>query len=381
MVHRPGPRPGRRQTLRKARPPLAAALVFLLVPAPSQANPSLASDFGLMTQWLSHELAQGMAFSAGSNFDPPKEVKGYYLQPDISFGAGRMPLDKRNFPDIQVQALKDYGGAGIFPNSVTFPNLALHLRMGLPWHGDLYFRFADATTPSGYKISPTISAQVQTNSYGAGVRQHFFGGDLPALTLGAHYNHVRGRTHLKGKVHTVNANVTADADLVGDINWNVNSFGFTAVTHYSFGSLTPFAGFGYNYATGSVRTRLVLQPNTWVINNGDDIVGEGSEHPESSQGRWIGGLQYERPTWSIFGNAEIKALGQLQYRSVIAQVGVALPFDIGRGPAVFYKKRKTAPSAPQSAVEDEPAPAPKTRRRVSPPPSEQTPSSEVIFLR
>ncbi len=318
-----------------------------------------------MTQWLSHELAQGLAFNAGSNFDPPREVKGYSIQPDLSLGVGRMPLDKRNFPELQVQALKDYGGAGIFPNSVMFPNLALHLRMGLPWRGDLYFRFADATTPPGYKISPTITSQVQTNSYGAGLRQHFFGGDWPGLTLGAHYNHVRGRTHLKGGVHSVNAGITTDADFLGDINWNINSFGLTATARYSFDSLTPFVGFGYNYATGSVRSRLVLRPLTVLINNGNDIIGEGSERPESSQGRWIFGLQYERPTWSVFGNGEIKALGQLQYRSFIAQLGVALPFDIGRGPSVFYKKRRAAAVTPKPAIDDESAPAP----------------SEMIFLR
>ena len=49
-----------------------------------------------MTQWLSHELAQGLAFNAGSNFDPPREVKGYSIQPDLSLGVGRMPLDKRS---------------------------------------------------------------------------------------------------------------------------------------------------------------------------------------------------------------------------------------------------------------------------------------------
>lgn len=364
--------------MRKARPPLAAALAFLLVPVPSRANPSLAADFHLMTQWLSHELAQGMAFNAGSNFDPPKEVKGYYLQPDLSLGFGRMPLDKRNFPALEVQALKDYGGANIFPNSVMSPNLALHMRMGLPWRSDLYLRFADATTPSGYKISPTMSAQVQTNSYGVGVRQHFFGGDWPALALGAHYNHVRGRTSLKGKFGVDVGNYHSDSDLVGLINWNLNSFGLTAVTHYSFDSWTPFVGFGYNYATGSVRTRLELKSLDESIL---PIVGEGSEHPESSQGRWIFGLQYERPTWSVFGNGEIKALGQLQYRSFVAQLGVALPFDIGRSPTVFSKKRRaTAAVAPESAVDEESAPETKTRRRVSTPPAEQA-SPEMIFLR
>lgn len=319
-----------------------------------------------MTQWLSHELAQGLAFNAGSNFDPPKAVRGYYFQPDVSLGVGRMPLDKRDFPVLQVQALKDYGGAEIFPNSVMFPNAALHLRMGLPWRGDLYVRFADATTPAGYKISPAIAAQVQSNSYGTGVRQHLFGDGKPDLTVGVHYNHIRGRTRLKGNVHVVSGSVSADGDLLGDINWNINSFGVTAVAHYSFGSWTPFGGLGYNYATGSVRARLTIAPQTVLINNGNDIIGEGSERPEQSQGRWIAGVQYERATWSLFANAEVKALGRLQYRSVVVQFGAALPFDIGRGSAVFSKKRGEA-----LAPEPKPSAAPKP----------ETSSTEMIFLR
>ena len=43
--------------------------------------------------------------------------------------------------------------------------------------------------------------------------------------------------------------------------------------------------------------------------------------------------------------AELKALGQLQYRSWIVDMGVALPFDIGRGPAIIYKRRADSSTA------------------------------------
>lgn len=352
--------------MKKPRPPLGAALVVaaLLTAAPSRAA-SLASDFTGMSQWLSQEMAQGLAFNAGSNFDPPREVHGYYLQPDLSFGVGRMPLDKRNFPNLQTQALRDEGGSTLFPDSVLFPNLALHLRMGLPWRGDVYFRLADATTPPGYKISPTMTAKVQTNSFGGGIRQHFFGGDeWPILTMGLHYNHVQGRTRLKGKF---NSNVNAasfDADFNGDIAWSINSIGLTAILAETFGSWTPFVGMGYNYASGSVRSSLALHPYSFLVNGGRDIIGEGSSHPEKSQGREIFGVSYDRPTWSLFGNAELKALGQLQYRSFIVQVGGALPFDIGRGPKVFYKRLpngETPKSLRKASVEGEPEPAPQPK--------------------
>lgn len=344
-----------------------------------------------MTQWLSHELAQGLAFNAGSNFDPPKEVRGRFFQPDVSLGVGRMPLNKTNFPDLTVQELRNYGGENLFPNYVNFPNLALHLRCGLPWRGDMYLRFANATTPPGYKISPTMTAAVQTNSYGAGVRRHFLGEDeLPTVTVGGHYNHVRGRTTLSGKFNVnVDNSFRADSDLNGQLNWNLNSFGLTAVVHKSFGAWTPFGGLGYNYATGSTRARLELKSQTVLI---PDIVGEGSERPEQSQGRWIFGAQYARPTWSFFGNAELKALGQLQYRSFVVQFGFALPYEIGRGPAIIYKKRRPgADSARGRDAGEDARPAPARRpARQAPAPAEPEPapsspargdSGGLIFLR
>ena len=331
-----------------------------------------------MSQWLSDQMAQGLAFNAGETFDPPKEVKGYYLQPDISLGVGSIPFNKKDFPDLQTQALKDEGGANLFPSSTLFPNLALHLRMGLPWRGDFYVRVADATTPPGYKISPTMTAQVQTNSFGFGVRQHFLGGDIPTFTLGAHYNHVQGYTKMKGKF-TINSNqLTQDDSFTGDIKWNVNSFGLTAVVSQSFGAWTPYGGLGYNYTTGSVSTDLELaasQVNTRVF-------GAGSDRPEKSQGREIIGVSYDRPTWSFFLSGELKALGQLQYRSYIVDAGVALPFEIG-GRMLISKKRPSAPVEPKSALEDEtetPAPKPVKRPRAAPTPPEQAPP-DMIFLR
>lgn len=371
---------------------LAAALLLAAGASPARANPSLTDDFKSITQWLSHELAQGLAFNAGSTFDPPQEVKGYWMQPDLSLGIGRIPFNKSRFPHLTVPALDEKGGANIFPNQVLFPNLALHLRMGLPGRSDLYLRFADATTPSGYKISPTMTAQVQTNSYGAGVRKHFQFEDerLPKVVVGGHYNHVRGRTRLKGKFNVdVDANFRADSDLDGAIDWSINSFGLTSILYKEYGRWVPFGGIGYNYATGSVRSRLELKSKTFLI---ADVIGEGSERPEQSQGRWIFGLQYQKPSWSVFGNAEVKALGQLKYRSWIAQAGVALPFEIGRGPKIIYKKRRPdaasarpeprerpAPEPRRRVEEDEaPAPAPKPRRPLTPQPEPAQP--DMIFL-
>lgn len=374
--------------MRKARAPFAAALVLALACGSASANPSLTTDINGMSQWLSDQFAQGLAFNAGENFDPPKIVKGYYLQPDVSFGVGLIPFDKRRFPDMQTPELQNGVGANLFPSSTLFPNLALHLRMGLPWRGDAYLRFADATIPAGYKISPTMTAQVQTNSIGWGIRQEVLGGDYPTLVLGAHYNHVQGYTKLRGTFGVNSNGFTADDKFNGNIDWSINSFGLTAIVSQSFGRWTPFGGLGYNYATGSTHVDLNLISGTFLI---PDITGQGSDHPEQSQGREILGVSYDRETWSAFANGELKALGQLQYRSWIVQVGAALPFEIG-GKALIYKKRPQAPVEPKPALDDDdsrssetkpapkPAPKPVKRRRADPLPPEKAPP-DMIFLR
>ena len=76
---------------------LTAACVLA---APPTAATSIASDFGHITSWLSNELAQEIAFNAGSTFDPPHELTSRHVQPDVSFGVGKMPLDKTRFPTL-----------------------------------------------------------------------------------------------------------------------------------------------------------------------------------------------------------------------------------------------------------------------------------------
>ena len=368
------------------RAPFAAALVLALACNSASANPSLTQDINGMSQWLSDQMAQGLAFNAGETFDPPKVVKGYYLQPDVSLAVGHIPFDKRRFPDMTTPELQNGGGANLFPSSTLFPNLALHLRMGLPGRRDLYLRVADATTPAGYRISPTMTAQVQTNSIGFGVRQEFFGGeDYPTLVVGGHYNHVQGYTKLRGTFGVSAQGFTADDKFNGNIDWSINSYGLTAIVSQTFGRWTPYGGLGYNYITGSTHVDLNLISGTFLI---PDITGQGSDHPEQSQGREILGVSYDRETWSAFANGELKALGQLQYRSWIIAVGAALPFEIG-GKALIYKKRPHQVATPKSTLDDEdsdkpepkkPAPKPVKRPRAEPTPPEQAPP-DMIFLK
>ena len=305
------------------------ALWLCLSPAAGAwaATPSMSDDFTKIMGWLSQEMAQGLAFNAGSAFDPPQEVRGLRILPDMSLGAGVMPLDKNKFPQPRTQALKDMGVAGVFPSKFMFPNFTMHLRAGLPGRSDIAIRVSDMTTPPNYKISANTVGKAQSNTIGFAVRKHFLGGSRPTLGIGANVNHVFGNVKYKTSfnIDTV-PGFSAKSAVNGATQWNISSFGLNAVVSQRFGIWTPFVGVGYNYATGSVRARIEILSDTPLIS---PIVGESSSHPESSQGRFIFGTQMNRSWVNLFFNGEVKAIGVHAGESWIVQTGLMMPFRIG----------------------------------------------------
>ncbi|MBI4677833.1 MAG: hypothetical protein HY748_09650 [Elusimicrobia bacterium] len=322
---------------------LFLALAVLSAPAFAQ-NPSLSADFGSMMDWLGQELAQGIAFNAGSTFDTPAEVHGGRLLPDLSVGIGSVPLDKAKFPAIQSAALKAFNPAGIFPSRVLFPNLALHLRAGLPGRFDMALRAANATTPSNYQINPGTYGKAQSNSIGFGLRRHFFGGEDPLLTFGLNYNHVFGGFTYRTKMNLnfTDLGFSAASDLKGDLDWNVNSFGLNMVISRTFGPFIPFIGSGYNYATGSVHSRLEAKWDTLLIQTS---AGSSSRKPEPDSARFILGTQWNAAKrLSLFANGEIKVLGDHSGDSWIIHVGAVMPFRIGPRPGAAKERERTRPA-------------------------------------
>jgi hypothetical protein len=304
----------------------------------------MSADLQNMMQWLAHEMVQGIAFDAGSTFDPPHEITDHRLAPDISLGGGHVPLNKSTFPTAQTPALAAYHPENIFPSSVLFPNLAVHLRAGLPGRMDFAIRGADMTTPPGYKISPNTGGVVQSNSIGFSLRKHVLGyDDMPLVSFGANYNHVYGR-FLYNTTLNINTNgFSTDAPVNGAIVWNVNSFGLNAVASQTFGKWTPFLGVGYNYVTGSIRTSLQAVPDTALI---DPIKGEASDHPEQNNARVVFGWQHHGNWVHAFTNGEVKAIGIGAGKTWVMQTGLSLPFHIGTGggnsKADSFASRKTS---------------------------------------
>lgn len=314
---------------------LVAALFLSVSEARSQ---DMNTDFTNITNWLSHEVSQGIGFNAGETFDPPREIIDRRLEPDISFGGGVMPLNKATFPTMTVAAIQQDHPETFFPSKVTFPNFTMHLRAGLPWRSDFAIRFADMTSPPGYKLSANATAQAQSNSIGATVRKHLFGGDWPMLSIGANFNHVYGRFEFQEKT-TVDLSGfgTADAPITGGLYWNVNSYGLNAVLSQTFGLWTPFVGFGANYVTGSVRAHLQAVPQTDLI---DPAFGDSSSKPDLRNGRAIVGLQLNHSWVNFFTSGEINTTGESRGKSWIVQSGMSLPFRIGAGGGEYARREK-----------------------------------------
>ncbi|MBI4375543.1 MAG: autotransporter outer membrane beta-barrel domain-containing protein [Elusimicrobia bacterium] len=325
-----------------------AALHFSLsLPALSQDAPSMSDDFEKITEWLSHEIVEGLAFNAGSTFDPPREVKGLRLQPDLSLGVGMIPLDKSKFPEMATHALREIEPAGIFSSKVLIPNLAMHLRLGLPARFDLAIRGANMTTPPRYRISPKATGKGQSNSIGFSLRKHMIGGERPLLTVGANYNHVFGRFDFNSRFDLDEIEgFSASSDIDGLIAWDVRSYGLNAVLSQTFGAWTPFAGLGYNHARGSVRSRIEALSETPLFL---PVVGESSQRPETNSARVILGAQLNYSWVNFFTNGEVKAIGVGKGKTFIVHAGLSLPFEIGRHGFYSASGRRVDKSQPLTA--------------------------------
>ncbi|MFA6030639.1 MAG: hypothetical protein WC969_12350 [Elusimicrobiota bacterium] len=313
-------------------------MLLALCPAAAAfgANPTMSDDFtGIMT-WLTKQTAEGLAFNAGSTFDPPNEMKVWRMQPDISFGIGVLPYDKTVFPAMHVQALADKNPGAMLPDKVAFPNLTTHLRLGLPGRMDLGLRLVNVTIPKGYRLSESTKGDGQINTVGVSVRKHFFGGGRPTLSLTGAFNRVYGLFNFRNEFKDVELTPGFIASSVntGRLEWDVRSYGMNATLSQTYGHWTPFFGMGLNHMVGSVYGHLRADWQTPLIS---PSYGEASGKPEPYQGRLIFGAQHDGAFPSYFVNCEVKAMGTQAFRGFVLMAGVAAPFRIGAGSAKLSK--------------------------------------------
>lgn len=346
---------------------LAAMLLIGAAASPARAaNPSMADDFSRMMDWLTKGVADGLGFNAGSSFSPPTEVRPWRLQPDVSLGVGFLPFDKKSFPRMQVQALAEKHPEEALPSQMMFPNLTIHMRMGLPGRTDVGARFANMTTPSGYRLSPTTTGDGQSNTLGIAIRRHFWGGDRPLLSASAIYNHTFGFFNFTNEYKHVELTngFFADSTNFGTLEWDVRSFGLNLTASQTYGKYLPFAGFGYNHVIGSVTGKLEAQWKTPLI---APSVGRASNTPFAENGRFIAGFQRDGSLFKFFMNGELKAMGPMAGKSFVISTGLAAPFKIGARSALVRHGRNQpsnlASSAPERPRELDPVPPPKAAKR------------------
>jgi len=319
--------------------PGCVVLALALVAAPfltARANPSMSDDFTSIMGWLTTQMARSLAFNAGSTFDPPNEMKPWRVQPDISFGLGVIPFDKTVFPAMQVSALADKNPGAMLPDRVMYPNLTMHMRLGLPHGMDMGLRAVNVTVPKGYRLSDSTAGSGQINTVGLGLRKHFFGGRDPLLSMTLAYNRVFGRFDFTNQFKNVELTPGLVADSVnsGRLAWDVSSLGLNAVVSRTFGHWTPFAGAGLNHMFGAVTGTMEGRWQTPLI---QPSVGVASGKPETAAGRLIAGAQRDGPILSFFANAEVKATGFQAGRAFAFMMGIAAPFHIGAGNSILSR--------------------------------------------
>lgn len=344
----------------------AASLALLGAPeARAQANPTMSGDFTQMMDWLTRGTADGLGFNAGSSFDPPNEMRPWRIQPDVSLGVGLLPFDKKSFPKMRVQALADKKPDESLPDQMMFPNLTLHMRMGLPGRWDVGTRFANMTTPDNYKLSPTTTGNGQSNTLGVSVRRHFMGGERPLVSVSGVYNHTFGYFNFVNEFKNVELTpgFFADSTNFGTLEWDVRSFGVNVIASQNYGKWIPFGGFGYNRMIGSVSGKLEAQWKTPLI---APSVGRASNSPSDDNGRVILGFQRDGSFFKLFMNTEIKAMGPMAGKSFIISTGLAAPFKIGATSSLVREGRNRSShlaEAYERPRRADPVPPAKQRRR------------------
>jgi hypothetical protein len=303
------------------------------------ANPTMSDDFARMMDWLSGEVATGLGFSGGSTFDPPNEMRPWRIQPDVSLGVGNLPFDKSTFPEIQVDALAEKDPGGSLPDKMLFPNLTLHMRLGLPERMDLGLRIANMTTPKNYRLSEDTVGNGQSNSIGVALRRHFMGGKRPMVSVGGSYQQTFGYFNYVNKFDSVELTPGFFASSVnsGQLEWDVKSFGVNMVVSQAYGRWIPFMGAGFNHSRGSVRGRLEAAWKTPLI---QPSVGEASNSPEPTNARVIFGLQRQAALFNYFLNGEVKTLGRSSGKTFVISTGLSAPFKVGAASSLVRFGRK-----------------------------------------
>lgn len=341
--------------------------------AGAQANPTMSGDFTRIMDWLTKGTADGLGFNAGSSFDPPNEMRPWRLQPDISLGVGLLPFDKKAFPKMRVAALAEKKPDQSLPDEMKFPNLTLHMRMGLPGRWDVGSRFANMTTPSNYKLSPTTTGDGQSNTLGIAVRRHFLGGERPLVSVAGVYNHTYGYFNFKNEFSNVELTpgFFADSTNFGTLEWDVRSFGVNVIASQSYGKWIPFGGFGYNRMIGSVSGKLEAQWKTPLI---APSIGQASNSPADDNGRVILGFQRDGSFFKLFMNTEIKAMGPMAGKSFIVSTGLAAPFKIGASSALVREGRNRSDNLAERRIADPVAPVKKKSRTAALPERRPVPS-------
>lgn len=287
---------------------------------------SMEEDFGRIAQWLSQQTADGLAFHASASFDQPAELGPGEVGLDLTGGLGFLPLDLDALPAMQAPLLQQANVPLLFAETVPFPDATAHLRVGLPGRMDLSTKFSDTTIPQR-NFTERTKGKGQSVVIGGELRKYFIGEGRPLWMVAATADFVQGNFIFFNRFEnlSVNKNILLSSSNKGELEWNIQSYGFKTAVSGHIGDWTPFLGLGYNYNRGSVHADVEANFDSELIGR---IAGQASARPDRHLLRVTTGTQWDWGRFSLALNGEMLAIGEGAWENFAMTLGLSIPIRL-----------------------------------------------------
>ena len=305
----------------------AALLSFPFCGSRAQHISDVPDDVTSIARWLSEQTANGIAFHTVSKSDQPTELTKGEMELDLNAGLGFLPLNHKQFPEMQVDLLKERDVASLFSSEFNFPDATIHFRTGLYGRTSLGFKISDTTIPKR-KVTESTSGKGQSNVLGLELKRYFLGRGRPLISLSATADYVRGYFDFLNEFHNVTMGIaTLNSNNTGELKWNIQSYGLETTVSGYLGPWMPFLGLGYNYNAGDVKTRIFAD----FKGDTPDLDGRWSAPPTRHTMRISTGTRYGLRFMNLTLNGQMLAVGKGAGRTFAMNFGVSVPFNLKPG--------------------------------------------------
>ncbi|MFH1282583.1 MAG: hypothetical protein ABII27_02855 [bacterium] len=246
----------------------------------NQAVSDVEHDYGLIGQWMSENLSDGIAKSSVGGIDMPAKVcRQLGFEFGLSLGGEVWKIDRDTFRGLNTRTI-DVTTAGDIdlPDTIGMPAGVLHFKLGLPMSFDLGAKVGSVSR----NFDEADSEFTLDNSvFGVELRKQVIGQDelsgvmFPDVSVNLSIDGSNGKLEKREVYYKVsdviynNSNYaqTVRSTTTWESSWNTGQIGLKVVMSKRLAFLTPFGGFGVGKNFGDTKTSistvgdLVLSPD------------------------------------------------------------------------------------------------------------------------